>query len=52
VEVGKKADLLVLRANPLEDIRFLGAIDRVFLDGKPVSRELDPAAFLPLWRTR
>jgi len=49
VEVGKKADLLVLKGNPLEDIRLIGAVDRVFVDGIPVERELNlnPSLFTP-----
>jgi len=42
VETGKRADLVILKGNPLEDIRFLGAIDKVFLDGALVRRELNP----------
>ncbi len=49
VEVGKKADLLVLKGNPLEDIRLIGAVDQVFVDGIPVERELNlnPSLFTP-----
>jgi hypothetical protein len=40
IERGKRGDLLVLRGNPLEDIRLLGSIDVVLLDGRVVSRAL------------
>jgi len=52
VEVGKQADLLVLNGNPLEDIRLLGAIDQVFLNGKPVQRELNPSLLTSLANER
>ena len=42
IEPGRKADLIVLKGNPLEDIRLLGAIDKLFLDGQLVRRELNP----------
>lgn len=52
IEVGKKADIIVLNGNPLEDIRLIGAIDKVFLDGKPVRRELNAASFIALVREK
>ena len=48
VEVGKRADVLILRGNPLEDMRLIGAIDTVLQEGRVVRRELSPATFLPL----
>ena len=48
VEVGKRADVLILRGNPLEDMRLIGAIDTVLQEGRAVRRELSPATFLPL----
>ena len=36
LEPGKKADIVVLDANPLEDIRNLRAVNSVFMDGKRV----------------
>jgi imidazolonepropionase-like amidohydrolase len=42
VEVGKVADLLVLDANPLKDIRNLRKINRVIKDGRVVDRESLP----------
>jgi len=38
VEPGRRADLLLLSANPVEDIRNLRKIDRVMLDGKWIDR--------------
>jgi imidazolonepropionase-like amidohydrolase len=39
LEVGKRADLLVLSANPLDDIRHLRRIEHVMLDGVLHARE-------------
>ena len=39
IEVGKRADLLLLRANPLETISAYDAIGTVFLSGNPLPRE-------------
>ncbi|HEV8336865.1 MAG TPA: amidohydrolase family protein [Candidatus Polarisedimenticolia bacterium] len=39
IEVGKRADLLLLRANPLESIAAYGAIETVFLNGEPLPRK-------------
>jgi imidazolonepropionase-like amidohydrolase len=39
IEVGKRADLLLLRRNPLEDISAYDSIETVFLNGEPVERE-------------
>jgi imidazolonepropionase-like amidohydrolase len=38
IEAGKRADLLVLNANPLEDVRNFRKIDQVMLDGEWVDR--------------
>jgi imidazolonepropionase-like amidohydrolase len=35
---GKRADFIVLRGNPLEDIRQTRSIDSVYFDGRPVDR--------------
>ncbi len=52
IEAGKKADIIVLEGNPLEDMRFIGAIDKVFLDGRQVRREISPAPFVDLIREK
>lgn len=38
IEVGKRADLLLLRADPLKTISAYDAIDTVFLNGNPIPR--------------
>jgi predicted amidohydrolase YtcJ len=38
VEVGKRADLVLLDANPLRDVRNTRRIDAVVLDGRPLTR--------------
>jgi imidazolonepropionase-like amidohydrolase len=38
LEIGKKADFLVLDGNPLEDVRNTENIDMIYHDGKRVSR--------------
>jgi imidazolonepropionase-like amidohydrolase len=38
VEVGKTADLLLLRANPLQTVEAYDEIDTVFLSGEPIAR--------------
>ncbi len=44
VEVGKRANLLLLHANPLETIAAYDAIDVIFLNGNPIERNaLTPA---------
>jgi imidazolonepropionase-like amidohydrolase len=45
IEPGKAADLLVLDANPLDDIRNLRQISRVYLRGA----EIDRAALRAPW---
>ena len=39
IEVGKRADLLLLRADPLRTVAAYDAIETVFLDGRPIARE-------------
>jgi len=39
IETGKRADLLLLRADPLKSIAAYDAIDTIFLNGAPISRE-------------
>jgi imidazolonepropionase-like amidohydrolase len=38
IEAGKRADLLLLNANPLEDVRNFRKIDQVMLDGEWIDR--------------
>jgi imidazolonepropionase-like amidohydrolase len=38
IEVGKRADLLLLRADPLKTIDAYDAIDTIFLNGNPIPR--------------
>jgi imidazolonepropionase-like amidohydrolase len=38
IEPGKRADLLLLRADPLETIEAWDTIETVFLEGRPISR--------------
>ena len=42
---GKRADFIVLNANPLEDIRNTRAIDSVYLNGTKLDREALRAKF-------
>jgi imidazolonepropionase-like amidohydrolase len=44
IEVGKRANLLLLRANPLETITAYDDIDTIFLNGDPIAR----GALLPV----
>ena len=39
IEIGKRADLLLLRANPLEAVEAYDAIDYVILGGNPIARD-------------
>jgi imidazolonepropionase-like amidohydrolase len=48
IEVGKRADLLLLRADPLKTIAAYDAIDIVVLNGNPISR----ASLLPAIQSR
>jgi len=43
IEVGKRADLLLLRADPLKTVAAYDAIDTIFVNGTPVAR----ASLLP-----
>jgi imidazolonepropionase-like amidohydrolase len=43
IEVGKRADLLLLRANPLQSVAAYDSIDTVILNGIPLPR----ASLLP-----
>jgi imidazolonepropionase-like amidohydrolase len=43
IEVGKRADLLLLRANPLQSVAAYDAIETVILNGSPLPR----ASLLP-----
>jgi imidazolonepropionase-like amidohydrolase len=39
IEVGKRADLLLLRADPLRSVAAYDAIETVFLGGRPITRD-------------
>jgi len=39
IEVGKRADLLLLKANPLATISAYDTIETIFLNGEPIARE-------------
>jgi imidazolonepropionase-like amidohydrolase len=39
IEVGKRADLLLLKQNPLESVAAYDSIETVFLNGEPIRRE-------------
>jgi hypothetical protein len=39
IEVGKRADLLLLSADPLRDISAYDTIDTIVLDGRPIARD-------------
>jgi imidazolonepropionase-like amidohydrolase len=39
IEVGKRADMLLLKANPLEDVSAYDTIEKIFLNGEPIARE-------------
>jgi imidazolonepropionase-like amidohydrolase len=39
IEVGKRADLLLLKRNPLANISAYDSIETIFLNGAPVARE-------------
>lgn len=47
IESGKKANLLLLRANPLESVKAYDAIETVFLHGRPIARETLSARHAP-----
>jgi cytosine/adenosine deaminase-related metal-dependent hydrolase len=39
IEVGKRADLLLLRKNPLANVSAYDSIETIFLDGEPIVGE-------------
>ncbi|MGA7511730.1 MAG: amidohydrolase family protein [Candidatus Sulfotelmatobacter sp.] len=39
IEVGKRADLLLLKENPLGNVSAYDSIEKIFLNGEPVARE-------------
>jgi imidazolonepropionase-like amidohydrolase len=39
IEVGKRADLLLLKENPLESISAYDSIETIFLNGQPIARD-------------
>jgi imidazolonepropionase-like amidohydrolase len=39
IEVGKSADLLLLKDNPLENVSAYDSIETIFLKGEPIARE-------------
>lgn len=39
IEVGKRADLLLLRENPLANVSAYDSIETIFLNGEPIARE-------------
>jgi imidazolonepropionase-like amidohydrolase len=39
IEVGKRADLLLLRENPLVNVSAYDSIETIFLNGEPIARE-------------
>jgi len=39
IEVGKRADLLLLRENPLANVSAYDSIETIFLNGQPIARE-------------
>jgi len=39
IQVGKRADLLLLRENPLTNVSAYDSIETIFLNGEPIGRE-------------
>jgi imidazolonepropionase-like amidohydrolase len=39
IEVGKRADLLLLQDNPLANVSAYDSIETIFLNGEPIARE-------------
>jgi imidazolonepropionase-like amidohydrolase len=39
IEVGKRADLLLLKQNPLTNVSAYDSIETIFLNGQPIARE-------------
>jgi hypothetical protein len=49
IEVGKRADLLLLRQDPLRDVSAYDSIETIFLDGDAIPREMIfPKEYHPL----
>jgi imidazolonepropionase-like amidohydrolase len=40
VEVGKRADLLLLKEDPLGNVSAYDSIETIFLNGEPVARDV------------
>ena len=51
IEPGKKANLLLLGADPLKNVKAYDAIETVFLHGRPITRETLSARQAPAART-
>jgi imidazolonepropionase-like amidohydrolase len=47
IEPGKKANLLLLGADPLKNVKAYDAIETVFLHGRPITRETLSARYAP-----
>jgi imidazolonepropionase-like amidohydrolase len=39
IEAGKRADLLLLRENPLTNVSAYDSIETIFLNGQPIARK-------------
>jgi imidazolonepropionase-like amidohydrolase len=39
IQVGKRADLLLLKENPLTNVSAYDSIETIFLNGEPIARE-------------
>ena len=50
IEPGKKANLLLLGADPLKNVKAYDAIETVFLHGRPITRETLSARHAPAAR--
>jgi imidazolonepropionase-like amidohydrolase len=50
IEPGKKANLLLLGADPLKNVKAYDAIETVFLHGRPITRETLLARHAPAAR--
>lgn len=50
IEPGKKANLLLLGADPLKNVKAYDAIETVFLHGRPITREMLSARRAPAAR--
>lgn len=47
IEPGKRADLVIVRSNPLQDIRHLRTVERVFQDGREIDTSFHSDYALP-----